>query len=339
MPSCPHKTSKPILLALLAVCLMLWVDVPAAHAQQAHASIDRDTLHTGDRITYQIRITGVEGFDEVVYPDSAAFAPDFLIRRMQADKDQRGDTLTYELHFFGVDTRAVPELEAGLVRGSDTLRLSIPEVPFAYRSRVDDPEADMRPLKPIFPFFRSWWPFLLLGLVLALAAAWLMYRYRRKIIPEEQPVNRPVVRMEPFRNPIDDLRQELARIRYAYGEPHRLPKQFYTDLGDAFRTYFERTYLFPALESTTFEVVRELRANRADEEMIELLSEILEEADLVKFAKYQPNEGNCSTVMEQARLLFARISESDRYRIAVLRRKHEEDQKAKQEEESEYDLG
>lgn len=340
MPTCPHNTSPPILLALMAVSLvLLWVDVPAVHAQQAQASIDRDTLHTGDRITYQVRITGVEGYDEVVYPDSAAFAPDFFIRQMKADRDQWGDTLTYELHFFGVDTQAVPELEAGLVRGSDTLLLSIPEVPFAYSSRVDDPEANMRPLKPIFPFFRSWWPFLLLGLVLALVAAWLMYRYRRKIIPEEQPVNRPVVRVEPFRNPIDDLRQELDRIRYAYGEPHRLPKQFYSELGDAFRAYFERTYSFPALESTTLEVVRELRANRADEEMIELLSDILEEADLVKFAKYQPNEANCKHVMEQARQLFARISDSDRYRIAVLRKKHEEEQKAKQSEESEYDLG
>ena len=336
----PLPIRLPVLLMLLAFGpVFLWMGTGVAYGQEAVSAIDRDTLQTGTRFTYHVRLTGVEVFDAVVYPDSADFAPDFLIRSRQVERDERGDTLVYQLVYFGVDGDQVPELQAGLVRGTDTLQLAIPEVPFGYRSRVEDPEADLRPLKPIFPFFRSWWPFLLLGLVLAAIAAWLMYRYRKKIVTEPEPVVNPVVQMEPFRNPLDDLRRELDRIRYAYGEPHRLPKQFYTDLGDAFRSYFEQAYKFPALESTTWELIRHLKSHRVNEEVVELTSLILQEADLVKFAKYKPNEAACKNVMKSAQLLFSRISETDRYRMAVLRKKHEEQQKAKVSEDTDYDMG
>ncbi len=340
MSFCPLSIRLPVLLMLWALSpVFLWMGTGAVLAQEAVSAIDRDTLQTGDRFTYQVRITGVEGFDTVIYPDSADFAPDFLIRDREVERDQRGDTLVYHLVYFGVDGEQVPELHAGLVRGTDTLQLAIPEVPFGYRSRVEDPDADLRPLKPIFPFFRAWWPFLLLGLVLAAIAAWLLYRYRQKLIPESKPVVKPAVRLEPFRNPLDDLRRELDRIQYAYGEPHRLPKQFYTELGDAFRSYFERAYRFPALESTTWEVIQQLKSNRTDDEIVALASRILQEADLVKFAKYEPNEADCSNVMNIARSLFNCIAENDRYRIAVLRKKHEEEQKDKVSEDTDYDLG
>ncbi len=337
---CRQFTSIHLLLMLISLSLAgVWTGAGTAMAQQATSAIDRDTLRTGDRFTYMVRVEGSIRFNAVVYPDSADLAPDFLIRSRRVERDGLGDTLTYELTYFGVDGEAVPELRAGLVRGTDTVWVAIPEVPFGYKSRVEDADADLRPLKPIFPFFRRWWPFVLLGLILAGIAAWLMYRYRQNLIPDPKPVVRPVVRPEPFRNPLDDLRRELDRIQYAYGEPHRLSKQFYTELGDAFRSYFERTYHFPALESTTWEVIRDLKSNRAEEEIVELSSQILEEADLVKFAKYEPNEAACKNVMKNARLLFARISDGDRYRIAVLRKKHEDEQKAKVSEDNDYDLG
>ncbi len=332
----PSISSK---LTILLLPVFLLASLQTSHAQHAISSIDQDTLRTGDLVIYQVWLSGIDGFDEVIYPDSASFAPDFHIRNVRAESDQYGDSLTYTLRYFGVDRESVPEMFAGLVRGSDTLLVAIPAVPFIYKSRVDDPGADLRPLKPIFPFFRSWWTFILLGLLLALVAAWLLYRYRRKFIPEQKPVPRPVVRLEPFRNPLDDLRRELDRIQYAFKEPEKQAKQFYTELGDAFRSYIERTYQHPALESTTRELMKYLESSRIDEEIAELLQNLLQEADLVKFAKYAPNESDCRSVMNSALKLYEQILNSDRYRIAVLRRRHEEEQKAKLTEETEYDLG
>ena len=337
MHSCYPSISRLLTILVLPVAFLMMP--PEARAQQAFSAIDQDTLWTGDLITYRVRLTGVEAFDDVIYPDSADFAPDFQIRGVRAESDQYGDTLTYSLRFFGVDRQSVPQLHAGLVRGLDTLLLAIPEVPFIYKSRVDDPDADLRPLKPIFPFFRSWWPFLLLGLLLAAVTAWLLNRYRKKLIPDVKPASRPAVRLEPFRNPLDDLRRELDRIQYAYNEPEKQAKQFYTELGDAFRSYIERTYKHPALESTTYELMRFLESDKMDEQMSELLHSILQEADLVKFAKYAPTESECKNVMNDAFKLYEHILNSDRYRIAVLRRKHEEEQKAKLTEETNYDLG
>lgn len=330
------QTLLPIL--LLGVSLADVWNVPGA-APRAITAIDRDTLRTGDRLIYRVRMEGVQRFNEALYPDSADLAPDFLIRSLRRERDRLGDTLTYELTYFGVDGERVPELRAGLVRGNDTVYVIIPGVSFVYQGRVEDPEAALRPLKPLFPFPRSGWPYILTGMAAAGIAAWLIKRYRRYLIPEARPAPPAVVPPEPFRNPLDDLQYELDRVRKEYDPPHRHSKRFYTGLGDAFRCYFERVCHFPAMESTTGELIRDLGLYGADGDIVERVTALLQEADLVKFAKYEASEADCKNVMRAAQTLFMCLSESDRERIALLRRKHEEKQNANALNENDHDLG
>lgn len=66
-------------------------------------------------------------------------------------------------------------------------------------------------------------------------------------------------------------------------------KQYYSDLTDILRRYFERKLKFDALESTSDEILEEIKPHLVEEEFQRLKS-LLYDADLVKFAKLTPQE-------------------------------------------------
>jgi hypothetical protein len=66
-------------------------------------------------------------------------------------------------------------------------------------------------------------------------------------------------------------------------------KQYYTRLTEITRHYIERQYEIPAMESTTEEILHAFKkANPEDMLLDEILRELLELADLVKFAREDP---------------------------------------------------
>jgi hypothetical protein len=66
-------------------------------------------------------------------------------------------------------------------------------------------------------------------------------------------------------------------------------KLYYTRLTEITRLYIERQYGIPAMEQTTDEIMLAFRkTNREDSLLDEMLKELLELADLVKFAREDP---------------------------------------------------
>jgi uncharacterized protein YukJ len=71
-------------------------------------------------------------------------------------------------------------------------------------------------------------------------------------------------------------------------------KPYYIELTDIVRTYIERELRIPALESTTDELIETIldfnKIKKFDlpKETVKNLKKLLQEADLVKFAKHRP---------------------------------------------------
>jgi len=120
----------------------------------------------------------------------------------------------------------------------------------------------------------------LLAITLIIALIW-MYTQRDK-----DPEVFAALRQDPphivaFRE-LDKLKQEKI------WEQGRI-KEFYTGLTAAIRTYIERQYGIPAMESTTDEILLTFtKINTEDEILNEMLRDLLNLADLVKFAKEDP---------------------------------------------------
>jgi aspartate carbamoyltransferase regulatory subunit len=62
----------------------------------------------------------------------------------------------------------------------------------------------------------------------------------------------------------------------------------------------------PALELTTGEAVAMLKGRRETEEVVEITEKFLSNADMVKFAKYQPMESVNREMMVQAKEIVER---------------------------------
>lgn len=95
--------------------------------------------------------------------------------------------------------------------------------------------------------------------------------------------------------------QELERIREEKIWQKGQEKQFYTQLTEVLRTYIEEQFGVAALESTTDELISMMkRSKTVDDRLLKLLKDILEQADLVKFAKYIPLSEENDTSLSQS---------------------------------------
>lgn len=125
----------------------------------------------------------------------------------------------------------------------------------------------------------------LLGLLLVIAliiVGWWYWQYRKK--------NRPLFRHEkvvipPFVKAIQSLDELKNEKLWQSGKI----KEYYTCLTDTMRQYIEGELDISAMELTSFEIMQEVNKNRLmDAKDKENLSEMLEVADYVKFAKMSP---------------------------------------------------
>ena len=72
-------------------------------------------------------------------------------------------------------------------------------------------------------------------------------------------------------------------------------------MSEILRHYFERRFNVLALESTTEELVQKIREFELDGKTKNLIRNLLESCDLVKFAKYQPTPAEIMQYNRQAK--------------------------------------
>ena len=84
--------------------------------------------------------------------------------------------------------------------------------------------------------------------------------------------------------------QELDKLKGEELWQHEKVKDYYTRLTDIVRVYIEERFTIAAMEQTSFEILASFKAKEAqvDTKSVGELKEILEVADLVKFAKFAP---------------------------------------------------
>ncbi|MDR0907144.1 MAG: hypothetical protein LBM63_00825 [Rikenellaceae bacterium] len=132
----------------------------------------------------------------------------------------------------------------------------------------------------------GWLALGLVGVAIIVLLAWLFVKYRKRIpfLGGEKPVLPAhllaIKKLEALRN------QKLP-------QNHKV-KQYYSGLTDILREYLAGRFGIPALEMTSEEIVRAVEEPRkeglVDDKRFTDLRELLSTADLVKFAKYTPDE-------------------------------------------------
>jgi hypothetical protein len=168
----------------------------------------------------------------------------------------------------------------------DSLRVRV--ATFDIDTSVDKP-VDIKPLKRIPLRFGeiSGWFALCLGIIaLLVAGAWLLTKYRHRI---------PLLGGERLKVPphVEAIRrlEALHNQKLPQNGKH---KQYWSGITDILREYLDGRFGIGAMEMTSDETLAALDAPRSegivDEKRFKNLGELLRTADLVKFAKFVPDD-------------------------------------------------
>ncbi len=149
------------------------------------------------------------------------------------------------------------------------------------------------------PFLWSEWaPLFWLSLLILLLIAAVTYLYVR--LRDNKPV---ITRIRFVRHvpPHQKAMIQISKIKGEHVDTGGDQKEYYTRLTDTLRVYLEERFGIKAMEMTTGEIVERLRQEE-DQSKIDELRDLLETADLVKFAKHtallNERDRNMASVVE-----------------------------------------
>lgn len=256
--------------------------------------LSSDSMMIGEQIHYTLRVDAANDveFKLPIIRDTLSSTLE-IVSQLDSDTITTDGRIAIEQHYlitgFESGPQILPSQEVIYRRGDelDTAR-SMPLILELYDPLVDTTK-QIKPIKaPIntplsFKEILPWAALGLGGLLIAGTALWFLRRYFKR---KKDPGGSIQKALEPahviaFRE-LDKLKEEKIWTR---GEV----KQYYTRLTEITRMYIERQYVIPAMESTTDEILHAFRKSNPEDNLLdEILKELLELADLVKFAKEDP---------------------------------------------------
>jgi len=155
--------------------------------------------------------------------------------------------------------------------------------------KIDTTSNSIADIKPVFEPKFDWLGLLKIILLVLLihgllVIALIFYRKYKK----DKPVFENKIQ-EQLLPPYVVALNQLDKIKQAKPWQQGRSKEYHTDLTDVIREYIERVFLIKSMEMTSEEILDQLNILRKEEKSAYIgLKQILQLADLVKFAKWNP---------------------------------------------------
>jgi len=136
---------------------------------------------------------------------------------------------------------------------------------------------------------------IIIGILILAAAAYLFYRYyQKKKLGKEILV--PQVIIPPHEIALSELKELEAKKLWQNGNV----KEYHSEITEIIRRYFEGRFNFRALEQTSAEILACLSYLDEGKAIVKISEDFFNNADLVKFAKFQPMPNVNDEMMKQA---------------------------------------
>ena len=270
------------------------------------SQVDRSAINIGDVITYNVVVThdkDVQLDDLPLATNLGAFEiRDYLVHDPFEQEGQIVEKIDYLISTFDTGEYIIPAINIQYRLPKDSLIHSIKTEPISImvESLNPDEEGEIRdikaPLAPDADYTRLVMIGGLILLLLLLAIFGFVYIKRRRegksLFPQRAEPPRPAHLVA-----VEALDNLMARDLL---EQNKV-KEFYIELSEIVRTYINGRYFIDALEMTTMELIEQMKIENIDHDPVEKNQEILELADLVKFAKYKPLEKVSLRAVKMAR--------------------------------------
>ncbi|GAB4423512.1 MAG: hypothetical protein OHK0039_40130 [Bacteroidia bacterium] len=302
-----NKRLHTCLCLLAALC---WGGLPLllpAQSVQVRAYTDTSQLRIGEALTLTLSVLHDPGtrIDWPVLGDT--LGPFEVLQRSGVDSARSGGrsqlTERLTLMIFDSGQYLIPPIRVSYIPRGDQDTYSAASQPLVIDvlGVAVDTTQQLRDIKAVMPMPYStgevlrWVAagLLLLGIV---GGIWWWIRWRKR-----RPV--PVVQAPPPPRvpPHETAMRELARLEALRLWQQGDYKTYYVDLTHILRRYMEEQFGFPAMESITGEIIRDLSRQVLVSRLVQQMRELLEMADLAKFAKFHPTPDANLRAMDIAR--------------------------------------
>lgn len=266
------------------------------------ASTDTTDYLIGDQIKYSLIINA----DKDVYiinpffRDTLKSVDVIKISDPIVTENEKGKTIKYEsiLTRFDSSQVTIPPIKIEYRTKGDTTLKSILSNPvtFDVHTLKVSMQEEIKDIKPPIRLFNYLY-LIYAGIVLILLiAGYFIYRkyFKNKPQPVIKAEEEKILSYQLALRKLDELeREELWQKGFV--------KEYHTRITEIIREYFEKQFNLPALERTTTDSLNLLRRHPQGKKVLDITSQFLNNADLVKFAKYTPLENVNREMMTQAR--------------------------------------
>ncbi|MAC87547.1 MAG: hypothetical protein CMQ52_05460 [Gammaproteobacteria bacterium] len=271
----------------LKILFFLFLISTETFSQKVSVASDTTNIRIGEQFLFEILVKDTAN---VIFPEKLE-----NLTSLEIVKDIKIDTFKNSL------------IKKYLMTGFDSGAFYIPSQQIFIKNRAfitdsilinvatiatDTTKQKMFPIKAIqseplvYDDFKPYIIWLLLVLLLVAAIIYYLVTRKKPTIIEEESIDA----LAPFEEAIEKLQELDNKLLWQNNEI----KKYYSELTEIVRAYIEKELKIPALEITTHELVVILsdfnKAKTIDtsKETIKKLNALLQEADLVKFAKSTP---------------------------------------------------
>ena len=275
-----------------------------AQSVTALASVDSSNFLVGDYINYTLEVRTPKDI-EITYPvitdslDQVEIIKEYEPEVIESD-DLKAIRFHYIISYYDSSEVNIPSIAVEYKIIGDTVTQVVFSNPVTFNVHTVEVSAEkgIEDVKPPITIPIDWKLVLLgilIGLVVSGVAYYLYRRYKKK--KSEEPVEKKIIKIPAHIKALTELDNLEKEQLWQKG----LIKDYHSNITGIVRGYFEERFELPALELTTSESMSELRKVNDAEIIFETTNRFLNNADLVKFAKFIPLDSVNEEMMTQAK--------------------------------------
>lgn len=300
----------------ISVALFFILFFPVASLPQnitAKASVDKSSYLVGDYINYSIGVLHDKSLN-LVPPSIKDSLAGLSVLKIDPPVNKDSNGVTYSSFNY-------------ILSGYDSAEINIPPVPVLYKSNGDstfstimtnplqflvstvkiNPSAQIKDVKAPIKIPLDWrivalWILGIIALILIAYYFYCKYKLKKMLTPKTE----KIIKLAPYQIALNSLKELEEKKLWQQG----LIKDYHSAITEIIRTYFEERFDLAALELTTTEALALLQNKNDAAVILNVTKEFLNNADLVKFAKFVPLNSVNEEMLKQAYEIVNKTIES-----------------------------
>ena len=292
--------SKLKILSLLTFIIILSFTCLWGDEISVSSSVDKSEITIGDKIIYSIKVVHEKDI-KVDLPSPGANLGQFdILDFHELDPVEENSIVTkvfeYTISSYAVGDYKIPPIKIRCQNmDKEPRELITDEILIKVKSVANPEEQDIRDIKDVVDitpdpaiYHKIGAGILIIVILVLLIIYYVRHRRRLKEMKIEE-ASQP--KYPPHKEAYMSLQSLEKKELYQKGKI----KAFYIEFSEIIRIYVGRRYEVDALEQTTHELLENLK----DFPVEPLLSEILDESDFVKYAKYRPPQEEIKVTLQK----------------------------------------